>query len=77
MHNYTIILYKIDSVWRRKQNKKKFLDMAGRRGAFIWRILLHHVETPQKNPLIDWEVGEGGRYAFGLAWLIFTTAIVF
>ncbi len=49
------------------------LKVAGRRGAFIWRILLHHVE----NPPIDWEVGEGGRYAFGLAWLIFTTAIVF
>ncbi len=40
--------------------------MAGRRGAFIWRILLHHME----NPPIDWEVGEGGHYAFGLAWLI-------
>ena len=47
--------------------------MAGRRGAFILRILLHHVE----NLLIDWEVGEGGRYACGLARLIFTTAIVF
>ena len=34
-------------------------------------------KTRQKNPSIDWEVGEGGRYAFGLAWLIFTTAIVF
>jgi hypothetical protein len=34
-------------------------------------------KTRQKNPPIDWEVGEGGRYAFGLAWLIFTTAIVF
>ena len=47
--------------------------MAGRRGAFILRILLHHVE----NPPIDWEVGEGERYACGLAWLIFTTALVF
>jgi hypothetical protein len=34
-------------------------------------------KTRQKNPPIDWAVGEGGRYAFGLAWLIFTTAIVF
>jgi len=24
-------------------------------------------KTRQKNPPIDWEVGEGGRYAFGLA----------
>ncbi len=30
-----------------------------------------------ENPPIDWEVGEWGRYACGLAWLIFTTAIVF
>ena len=42
------------------------------------RALLHHVEnTPPKPPPIDWGVGEGGRYACGLAWLIFTTAIVF
>ena len=34
-------------------------------------------KTRQKIPPIDWEVGEGGRYAFGLAWLIFTMAIVF
>jgi hypothetical protein len=34
-------------------------------------------KTRQKNPPIDWKVGEGERYAFGLAWLIFTTAIVF
>jgi hypothetical protein len=34
-------------------------------------------KTRQKNPSIDWEVGEGGRFAFGLAWLIFTMAIVF
>jgi hypothetical protein len=34
-------------------------------------------KTRQKNPPIDWEVGEGGRYALGLAWLIFTTTIVF
>jgi hypothetical protein len=33
-------------------------------------------KTRQKNPPIDWEVAEGGRYAFGLALLIFTTAIV-
>jgi hypothetical protein len=31
-------------------------------------------KTRQKNLPIDWEVGEGGRYACGLAWLIFTTA---
>ena len=42
-------------------------------GVFSWRILLHHVE----NPPIDWEVWEGGRYPCGLAWLIFTTDIVF
>ena len=40
--------------------------MAGRRGVFIWRILLTTWKTRQKNPPIDWEVGEGGRYAFGL-----------
>jgi hypothetical protein len=34
-------------------------------------------KTRQKNTPIDWEVGEGGRYALGLAWLIFTTAMVF
>jgi hypothetical protein len=34
-------------------------------------------KTRHQNPPIDWEVGEGGRYACGLAWLIFTTAIVF
>jgi hypothetical protein len=34
-------------------------------------------KTRLENPPIDWEVGEGGRYAWGLAWLIFTTAIVF
>jgi hypothetical protein len=51
--------------------------MAGRRGVFIWRILLHHVENPPEKPA-DWlGGGEGGRYACGLAWLIFTTSIVF
>ena len=35
------------------------------------------LKTRQKNPPIDWEVGEGGRYACGLAWLIFTMDIVF
>jgi hypothetical protein len=34
-------------------------------------------KTRQKNTPIDWEVGEGGHYAFGLAWLIFTTAYSF
>jgi hypothetical protein len=34
-------------------------------------------KTRHQNLLIDWEVGEGGRYACGLAWLIFTTNIVF
>ncbi len=34
-------------------------------------------KTCHQNPPIDWGVGEGGRYACGLAWLIFTTAIVF
>jgi hypothetical protein len=24
--------------------------MAGRRGTFIWRILLHHVENPPEKP---------------------------
>ncbi len=47
--------------------------MAGRRGVFIWRILLHHKE----NPPIEWEVGEGGCYACGLAWLIFTNGFSF
>jgi hypothetical protein len=34
-------------------------------------------KTHQKHPLIDLAEGEGGHYACGLAWLIFTTAIVF
>jgi hypothetical protein len=35
-------------------------------------------KTRQKHPPpIDLAEGEGGRYACGLAWLIFTTAIVF
>jgi hypothetical protein len=55
-------------------------------GGLPWRVAVAHLfggfcsttwKTRQKNPPIDWEVGEGGRYAFGLAWLIFTTAIVF
>jgi hypothetical protein len=45
-------------------------DLFGRFWATTWK-------TRQKHPPIDWEVGEGGHYAFGLAWLIFTTAIVF
>jgi hypothetical protein len=55
-------------------------------GGSPWWVAVAHLfggfcstmwKTNQKNPLIDWEVGEGGRYACGLAWLIFTTAIVF
>jgi len=55
-------------------------------GGSPWRVAVVHLfggfcsttwKTRQKNPPIDWEVGEGGRYACGLAWLIFTTAIVF
>jgi hypothetical protein len=51
-----------------------------------WRVAVAHLfggfcsttwKTRQKNPRIDWEVGEGGHYAFGLAWFIFTKAIVF
>ncbi len=34
-------------------------------------------KTRQKHPPIDLAEGEGGGYACGLAWLIFTTAIVF
>jgi hypothetical protein len=34
-------------------------------------------KTRHQNLPIDWGVGEGGRYTFGLAWLILTTAIVF
>ena len=34
-------------------------------------------KTRHQNPPIDWEVGEEGCYACGLAWLIFTTDIVF
>jgi hypothetical protein len=49
-----------------------------------WRVAMAHLfggfcstpwKTRQKNRLIDWEMGEGGRYAFGLDWLTFTTAI--
>ncbi len=34
-------------------------------------------KTRHQNPPIDWDVWEGGRYACGLAWLFFTTDIVF
>jgi hypothetical protein len=33
--------------------------MAGCRGLFIWRILLHHVENPPEKPA-DWLAGGGG-----------------
>jgi hypothetical protein len=33
--------------------------MAGRRGTFIWRILLHHVENSPQKPADSLE-GEGG-----------------
>jgi hypothetical protein len=55
-------------------------------GGSPWQVAVEYLfggfwsttwKTRKKNTLIDWEVGEGGRYAFGLAWLIFTTAIVF
>jgi hypothetical protein len=55
-------------------------------GGSPWRVAVAHLfwgfwsttwKTRQKNPSIDWEVGEGVRYAFGLAWLIFITALVF
>jgi hypothetical protein len=45
-------------------------------GASEWRVAVAHLfggfcsttwKTRQKNPPIDWEVGEGGRYACGLA----------
>ncbi len=40
--------------------------MAGRRGAFIWRILLHHVENPPEKPA-DWlGVGGGGTLCIWL-----------
>jgi len=51
-----------------------------------WRVAVAHLicgfcsttwKTRQKNLPIDWEVVEGGCHAYGLAWLIFTTAIVF
>ncbi len=46
-------------------------------GVFSQHVLLHHVENTPPKPA-DWLVGGGGgRYACGLAWLIFTTAIVF
>jgi hypothetical protein len=55
------------------------LKVAARHGGSPWRIYLvdsapPRLKTRQKNPPIDWE---GGRYAFGLAWLNFTTATVF
>ena len=55
-------------------------------GHLLWRVSRAHFlggfcfttwKTRHQNPPIDWEVGEGGRYACGLAWLIFTTNIVF
>ncbi len=47
-------------------------------GGSEWRVAMAHLfggfwsttwKTRQKNPPIDWEVGEGGRYECGLAWL--------
>jgi hypothetical protein len=47
-------------------------------GGWPWRVAVAHLfggfcsttlKTRQKNLPIDWEVGEGGRYACGLAWL--------
>jgi hypothetical protein len=41
--------------------------MAGRRGVFSWLFCFTTWKTRHENPAIDWEVGEGGRYACGLA----------
>jgi hypothetical protein len=55
-------------------------------GHLLWQVFPAHFlggfysttwKTRHQNPPFDWEVGEGGRYACGLAWLIFTTDIVF
>ena len=55
-------------------------------GDLPWRVAMAHFlggfcsttwKTHHQNPPIDWEMGEGGRYACGLAWLIFTSNIVF
>jgi hypothetical protein len=40
--------------------------MAGRRGAFIWRILLHHVEIPPEKPA---DLLGGGRGGMLCIWL--------
>ncbi len=50
---------------------------AGRNGGWIRRILDHHVENPPET-LAIWLGGWGrGMLAWGLVWLIFSTAIVF
>jgi hypothetical protein len=60
--------------------------LSSKSGNLPWRVAVAHLfggfcsttwKTRQKNPPIDWEVWEGVRYAVGMAWLIFTTAIVF
>ena len=40
--------------------------MAGRRGAFIWRILLHHVENPPEKPADLLGGGRGGTLCIWL-----------
>jgi hypothetical protein len=42
------------------------LKVAGRRGAFIWRILLHHVEIPPEKPA---DLLGGGRGGMLCIWL--------
>jgi hypothetical protein len=36
-------------------------------GVFSWHVLLHHVENTPPKPAVWLGVGEGGRYACGLA----------
>jgi hypothetical protein len=40
--------------------------MAGRRGAFIWRILFHHVENPPEKPAYWLGGGRGGTLCIWL-----------
>jgi hypothetical protein len=42
------------------------LKVAGRRGAFIWRILLHHVENPPEKPADLLGGGRGGTLCIWL-----------
>jgi hypothetical protein len=79
--NYSSIIELYQTAWHPALSPKSayFCRVIFRRlfGIFIGMFYSTTWKTSHQNPPIDWGVGEGGRYACGLAWIIFTTAIVF